>query len=988
MAIEVLSTHLIYQDGTTGEVDGGTIQLTEAIQPYDTILLVQVGLNALVQISMEFHSFYTTALESISLGDGYRVASINASYATYFSGTGNDEIVYSVQKTVQATITHGVFYARLMHIRGASTVTSDWTAISDSFTYTVLEGTEECVADTEQEQPRLLQIELPTTGYLVVTDAISSFFGSCTEDYPELSYDDVDPDDFTPYPSAWYVGKPTGSDDDGILSTSGTLTLGYGFAASAVPDTQLYCAVVALAPAYESPSEPVENEYSRIGQYAAEMRCLEEVDILSGGSPSISSTKAKTGSYSYLMQGSDSVGIDFGKSVSRLRCATHFFSGISGITYPIWLNSDSEAETDVTFGVKLDLDLGQVSLIVDSSVVDISTPSIDVLRGDRWFHWAVTYDGPNGLFNVWCDDELLFEYSGSFTYETLERSMSGSPSAISGDEYSDNFYIDEAFGTVVMRRPPYKYFRFGLTDGPGSHAGFTVNGDTPNWRCVDDPAAHDGDSTTNTAEDGGLIDTFTIEELLPLTPNPNTIINIAAVIPQAIIKADEVSGDFGINLLLYDGEELSVSEAIVNIDTDYEMVSYRFEEQPDGEGWDLDSVNAMHYGYVSIGLFGETHHLSGSVSFVGVSMNFDPYVVASSTGFWTITDGFSTSANSFSHTISASNDEDFAADWTNATDVTRLRMPSDEITVIDVTQLTALVEIDLGNNHLTSIDVSNNSSMDSLELDHNELTSLDVSNMTVLTELWLQNNSLSTLNISGITTLQYIDLSFNNLTSIDLSPMSSLIEAYLTDGDFTSITLPTSSSLDYLDISGNSSLTSIDLSNQSDLTRLYAFNDGLTALVTSACTLLERLYAYNCDSLTSLDLSSNTALTDVQVNGCALLASINVSNLSNVGEFYGHECPSLTSFDATDMSSLYYLNLDDCSSLASLDLTGVPVHTVYARNGNLNQTAVDNVLCALDTTGETGSYYVNLVGNAIPGSTGLTCKTSLEGKGWTVLVQT
>jgi len=51
----------------------------------------------------------------------------------------------------------------------------------------------------------------------------------------------------------------------------------------------------------------------------------------------------------------------------------------------------------------------------------------------------------------------------------------------------------------------------------------------------------------------------------------------------------------------------------------------------------------------------------------------------------------------------------------------------------------------------------------------------------------------------------------------------------------------------------------------------------------------------------------------------------------------------------------------------------------------LTQSECDNILCHLDAKGITGGT-LDLTGNSIPSATGLACKTNLEGKGWTVSV--
>ena len=55
--------------------------------------------------------------------------------------------------------------------------------------------------------------------------------------------------------------------------------------------------------------------------------------------------------------------------------------------------------------------------------------------------------------------------------------------------------------------------------------------------------------------------------------------------------------------------------------------------------------------------------------------------------------------------------------------------------------------------------------------------------------------------------------------------------------------------------------------------------------------------------------------------------------------------------------------------------------------GALYQSEVDDILAQLDTAGASNGQ-TDLRGNTAPSATGLAAKTSLEGKGWTVLVDT
>lgn len=922
MAIQVLSS----QEVQAGDV----VTLSEPVQPYDGIVLIalhgqqDVGVSPKMGATIAGHTLYVQS----SVTSSYAF-DIFFNYVGYFVGTGNDEVIIT-----ETGGTVDLLYAKLWHIRDFAVGAAEWKSPSEADSISIYALNEEC--DFNDTDPTQLEVVASRDGGMFFYAQHVGSLGDCAPE--DLTSIPIGANNVTAFYSdnGFIIGTLDVADGDGIVPSAGTYSAGPDSNAGA--DTVVGYALVGVMPSDIDDEVPTPPVYTRIGQYAAEMRCVEEVDILTGGTASIDDSQAKTGNYSYEMLGADSAGKDFGFSLERLRCAVHFLPPTSGTTTPLWLNSDSDADTTVTFGVQLDIDNQEIDLIVDGSVVQtIGWVNSGYIEED-WSHWALTFDGPNGILNIWCNDVQIFEYVGTFVQESVDRARSGHPSAITGSEWADNFYIDSATGGDLSGRPPYIYFRFGLTNGPGTYANFTPNGDTPNWRCIDDPAAHDGDSTTNTCEENGLLDTVTITPIAPLS-SPDAIITITAVIPQLVIKADEISSQFGVALLLYDGQSSVSGDALVNIDTTYEMVSHRFTKQPDGSDWDLESVNSMEYGYASLGSFGEeeTHHLTGTVA---ENTGVDPSATATSTGFWVFSDGYSVSSNSFVHLVTTA-PVTFYADWILPTDVTRLYVNGDSLSALDPSALTSLT-------HLWAYS--------------NLLTSIDVSALTSLVQLWLQNNSIaSAINLASHSALDDVDLGNNQITSL---------------------VLPTSSSITYLDIAENL-LTTVDFSNQSSLTDLICGDNPFTSLDLSGCTSLDYFYMFDVTTLASLDLSSNVTLTYVDVEYNTGLTSLNLANLANVTDLVipGN---GLTSLDCSDMSSLTYLAASD-NAIASADLSGIPVDYIELYNNNLNQAAVDQVLCDLDANGYSNGS-IDITGNAIPSATGLACKTSLEGKGWSVIV--
>ena len=96
---------------------------------------------------------------------------------------------------------------------------------------------------------------------------------------------------------------------------------------------------------------------------------------------------------------------------------------------------------------------------------------------------------------------------------------------------------------------------------------------------------------------------------------------------------------------------------------------------------------------------------------------------------------------------------------------------------------------------------------------------------------------------------------------------------------------------------------------------------------------------------------------------------------------------NLTSIDVSDLISLLNLILNN-NNLTSINISGLSyLESVYINFNSLTQTAVDNILVTL-ANGSIDGGEVELVGgsNSAPSAIGLAAKTTLEGRGWTVIV--
>ncbi len=156
----------------------------------------------------------------------------------------------------------------------------------------------------------------------------------------------------------------------------------------------------------------------------------------------------------------------------------------------------------------------------------------------------------------------------------------------------------------------------------------------------------------------------------------------------------------------------------------------------------------------------------------------------------------------------------------------------------------------------------------------------------------------------------------------------------------------------------------------------------------------------DCIGLTSYQLINTSAVTNFSFawRNCSSLTSFPLIDTS-AGTDFSHawrDCSSLTSFPlintsaGTNFSNAWY----GCSSLTSFpanrfDTVTATDFTDAFINCALDQTSVDNILVSIDTA-NTSNGTLNMTGgtSSPPSATGLTAKTSLEGRGWTVTVNT
>jgi hypothetical protein len=150
----------------------------------------------------------------------------------------------------------------------------------------------------------------------------------------------------------------------------------------------------------------------------------------------------------------------------------------------------------------------------------------------------------------------------------------------------------------------------------------------------------------------------------------------------------------------------------------------------------------------------------------------------------------------------------------------------------------------------------------------------------------------------------------------------------------------------------------------------------------------------SCSSLTTfplIDTSSGTNFGDAW-QGCSSLTSFPLLDTSSGTNFQGawYNCSSLTSFPLIDTSSgtIFANTWRFCRSLATFpsnafDTNIASNYTDAFKDTNLSTQSIDDILVSLDVSGVSNGTFLQS-GGSTPSATGLTAKTNLINKGWTI----
>lgn len=343
---------------------------------------------------------------------------------------------------------------------------------------------------------------------------------------------------------------------------------------------------------------------TRLGQLIGELRWPAEfIEFGVFETPTYSSTKAKTGSWSYRFSINERnpIGISF---------ATQTY-----IRASMWINHNGLAIGDAdpriftwyeTGGAEVESRViwngteEEIELYVNDVLVDfIPVATIGFNAQNVWFPIGIVIkaDSSNGVVSVYFNGEQILTYAGDTGADIVGlfgMGNTGLNNQWATSAYMDDFYVDALSAEEPDVCPLAKRFLLSVANGAGEDAAFTpLSG--ANYENVDD-IPPDDETTYNRVLVANQKDTFTTGNIA--VPSDHAI---RAVLPFAIArKTDAIAST--LKLHSFDGSTYQ-SSAAKSLTVTYGVHFDRQVTQPDTSLWDETDFNASEFGYESSGDF-------------------------------------------------------------------------------------------------------------------------------------------------------------------------------------------------------------------------------------------------------------------------------------------------------------------------------------------------------------------------------------------------
>lgn len=351
---------------------------------------------------------------------------------------------------------------------------------------------------------------------------------------------------------------------------------------------------------------------TRLWQAGGELQHLNELEEFSyslpssnysGSAPAISSTKKKTGSYSFNMSGPAKPRGRAITSTTQIRAGA--FLNHNGTALNIGTPVLLYVGSTVNIWVQWNDDGGLLELYVGTTLrASVSESTGGFSTTDTWRHIAITCkaDASAGFVSFYLDGVQKLTWTGNTGTAIDKVAIGGNNNAFGrcfADGYFDDFYIDDTAGEADAA-PPSPRFPFLPVNGSGNYTGWSVNTGT-NSAAVDDSGAPNDDTDYVYATAAGVKDSYALTNTTAGVTVPAGY-SIEAVIPTAWARKT----DAGTASTLKLGTRLSATDLVGSaqtLTTAYGPVMERQTTKPGGGTWTESDIDSTEIYLESAGSF-------------------------------------------------------------------------------------------------------------------------------------------------------------------------------------------------------------------------------------------------------------------------------------------------------------------------------------------------------------------------------------------------
>lgn len=339
----------------------------------------------------------------------------------------------------------------------------------------------------------------------------------------------------------------------------------------------------------------------------AEMQHVNECeeDLTYGSSSAaISSTKAKTGTYSYAYSGNMRPRGKTFPSTSRTRSSVFInHNGLIGAGGATRWAIIQYVKSSVDILVAWNSSTATLDIVVGGSVVDsINVASAGFSTTNTWHHVGVTCkaDASTGFVSVYLDGVQILTYSGNTgtgitaCYFGGRTSSSGSVWAASA--YFDDFMLWSGDGSDADEPVPSYRLLWSSVSGAGTLNAWTVTGAATAYECLDDGVPNDNTDYIVAASSGLKSYLATTDITVPAG------YEVSAVYAASWTQKTDAGTDSRVKL----GSRLSSTDSTntsLAPTTTYGPVMERHATNPSGAAWSESDVNNAELMIESAGTF-------------------------------------------------------------------------------------------------------------------------------------------------------------------------------------------------------------------------------------------------------------------------------------------------------------------------------------------------------------------------------------------------